>query len=269
MQILRQEGNSIITTEKEVTDGTLWLFDVDGTVTWSKSPVTPVMAGLLRDLLKTRGVVLLGGGTYGQLREQCADHITDGGSLRFSHPFVLAPLSGNSIHTYAAGVWETRYEGPVFGDAEVARITGAIHAALNAVGYTPPETTYGEVIENRGGQVTFSALGQEAPPEEKEKWSAASGGVRLALREELQRRLPDLVVRAGGSTSVDVSRGDKGSGVERIAAVLDIPVGSMLFFGDQLHTHGNDYPVFRTGIDAVSVADPDDTARSIGEIAGR
>jgi phosphomannomutase len=33
-----------------------------------------------------------------------------------------------------------------------------------------PEMVWGELIEDRGSQITFSAIGQQAPLEEKKRW---------------------------------------------------------------------------------------------------
>jgi len=45
----------------------------------------------------------------------------------------------------------------------------ALTKAVAEAGFKP-EKVWGEVIEDRGSQITFSALGQQAPLEEKTKW---------------------------------------------------------------------------------------------------
>jgi hypothetical protein len=45
---------------------------------------------------------------------------------------------------------------------------------------------WGEVIEDRGSQITFSALGQQAPLEEKKKWDA-DFSKRKKMKERLDR----------------------------------------------------------------------------------
>ena len=262
MRVLRRKGDGIAAEERDIRLKTLFLFDVDGTLTESKAAMTESMAEVLRKLLGVCGVAILSAAGHDQLRKQCADHITENDTRRFGHPFVLAPTSGNDIHGYTEGcAWESLYDGPAFGDADVAHIEEAIRKATEEIGYAHPEKTYGEVVENRGKQITFSALGQEAPLEEKIAWNGRNDAVRAELREVLQRMLPEYIVRVGGTTSIDISRGDKGDGVERISRVLDTPVESMLFFGDQLHENGNDHAVFRTGIDAVEVMNHTETER--------
>ncbi len=48
--------------------------------------------------------------------------------------------------------------------------------------------------------------------------------------------LPDLRVRSGGYSSVDVSQHgiDKAYAVRRLAEILDVPVGGIVFVGDRM-----------------------------------
>ena len=47
----------------------------------------------------------------------------------------------------------------------------AFERVLKEIKYILPERVYGEQIEDRGSQITFSVLGQNAPLDEKVKWS--------------------------------------------------------------------------------------------------
>jgi HAD superfamily hydrolase (TIGR01484 family) len=114
----------------------------------------------------------------------------------------------------------------------------------------------GEIIEDRGSQITFSALGQEAMAEDKYAWDP-DGTKKHALRDYAAERLPELEVRVGGSTSVDVTiiGIDKAYGMKRLIEVLEIAKDDILFVGDRLEEGGNDYPVKALGIDTVAVHD--------------
>ena len=65
-------------------------------------------------------------------------------------------------------------------------------------------TPWGERIEDRGSQITFSALGQNAPVEAKEAWDPTNEK-KNRLAQAVATDLPHLAVRSGGSTSVDIS----------------------------------------------------------------
>src|SRR3546814_15025628 len=109
--------------------------------------------------------------------------------------------------------------------------------------------TWGDILEDRGSQITFSALGQRAPLDAKVAWDP-TGEKKNTLREAVAARIPDLEVRSGGSTSVDIThRGiDKAYGMQQLADVTGIPLDDMLFVGDRLDPDGNDYPVLALGV---------------------
>src|SRR3546814_12493686 len=77
-------------------------------------------------------------------------------------------------------------------------------AALDATGFTPEET-WGERIEDRGSQITFSALGQQAPLHAKEVWDP-DFAKRKVIQADLIKRLPGVSINLGGATSVDVTQ---------------------------------------------------------------
>ena len=129
---------------------------------------------------------------------------------------------------------------------------------------------WGERIEDRGSQITFSALGQLAPVEAKEAWDPTNEKKnRLACA--VAAELPNLEVRPGGSSSVDISqRGvDKSFAVRELADILDIEVGQIVFIGDRMEPDGNDYPAAKAGTRAVKVNGPADTVKLCGEIIAR
>lgn len=67
------------------------------------------------------------------------------------------------------------------------------------------EETWGPALEDRGSQVTYSALGQAAPVDAKLAWDP-DNSKKEALRAYAAERLPDLEVRSGGSTSIDITK---------------------------------------------------------------
>ncbi len=122
----------------------------------------------------------------------------------------------------------------------------------------------GETIEDRGSQVTLSALGQEAPREEKAKWDP-DFSKRRQLKAILDPDLPEFTVRMGGTTSIDITRHgiDKGYGIRKLRDELDIAIHEMIFVGDAIFPGGNDYPAKKAGVVSIEVEDPDETKRVI------
>ena len=125
----------------------------------------------------------------------------------------------------------------------------------------------GPIIDDRGTQVTFSALGQQAPAAKKYAWDP-DGSKRRSLRDFAAQRLPDLEVHLGGTTSVDVTNTgiDKAYGMRKLMATVGLATDDILFFGDQLGEGGNDHPVKSLGIDTISVIGWDETALAIHAI---
>jgi hydroxymethylpyrimidine pyrophosphatase-like HAD family hydrolase len=138
-------------------------------------------------------------------------------------------------------------------DDEKARTIGTLEAGARELGLWHPGA-WGDIIEDRGSQITFSALGQQAPVDAKMAWDP-DGAKKRALGAYAAERLPDLEVRGGGSTSIDVTRKgiDKAFGIRRFLDTLSIGVDNLLFVGDRLDEHGNDRPVFDLGVPSVAV----------------
>jgi phosphomannomutase len=233
-------------------------FDLDDTLAASKSPIDPRMADLLVRLLDVAEVCIISGGQFAQFTMQVIDNLTgvDGAALERLH---LMPTCGTQYYRHQSGAWEQIYAENLTND-EKQRALAAVEETARSLGYWESET-WGPILEDRGSQITFSALGQAAPVADKVLWDA-SGVKKAALREAVQALLPDLEVRSGGSTSVDITRRgiDKAYGMNRLAELTGIALADMLFVGDRLDEHGNDYPVKAMGIDCVAVENWKDTA---------
>jgi HAD superfamily hydrolase (TIGR01484 family) len=123
---------------------------------------------------------------------------------------------------------------------------------------------YGEIIEDRGSQITFSALGQNAPAEIKYAWDPTRSK-REAIANAIRKKIPEFDVRVGGATSVDITRKgvNKAYGIMKMAQYLNLTIHDIVFVGDALFYGGNDYPAKTTGVDCVSVKGPEETANLI------
>ena len=147
--------------------------------------------------------------------------------------------------------------------AERDRIRADLEAALRHCVFDIPRT-WGPQIEDRGGQVTLSALGQSAPIAEKLKWDPHQTK-RAKLLAWLAPHADLYSAHIGGATSVDVTRPgiDKAFGVRQLAKTLKIDVADMLFVGDALFAGGNDFPVKAAGVATVAVRDAEESKRVI------
>jgi HAD superfamily hydrolase (TIGR01484 family) len=232
-------------------------FDLDGTLAESKSAITPRMAGLLAGLLDEVDVCIISGGAFPQFDKQVLAHLeASPGELARLH---LMPTCGTAYWRYVDGGWKRLYSEDL-SESQKTEIVDALTEGAKSLGLWE-DKTWGDIVEDRGSQITFSALGQQAPVAAKSAWDP-DGSKKEALRDYAAKRLPDLEVRAGGSTSVDVTaKGiDKAYGMRKLEEQLDISDGDILFVGDMLQPGGNDYPVKEMGIRTHAVGKWEDTA---------
>jgi HAD superfamily hydrolase (TIGR01484 family) len=180
----------------------LIIFDLDGTLAESKSTIDNEMALLLKDLLETRLVAVISGGAFAQFENQFLSNLPI--DEKYLKNLFLFPTSGARFYQRQEGAWIQKYE-HILSPQEQEKIITAFEDACQKIGYTHPEKTWGNIIENRGTQITFSALGQEAPVEEKTAWNKTSDR-RKELMAALKKSLPGLEVRSGGLTSIDVTK---------------------------------------------------------------
>jgi len=106
-----------------------------------------------------------------------------------------------------------------------------------------------------GTKITFSALGQRAPIEEKKKWDP-DFTKRKQLKAQLDQLIPEFSVRLGGTTSVDVTKPgiDKAYGIRKLRETLGIAIPEMIFVGDALFPGGNDHPAKEAGVVSICVS---------------
>lgn len=237
----------------------LIIFDLDGTLAESKSAMDGEMAELLAKLLAVAKVSIISGGDWPQFEKQVLGRLPQTDRLG---DLILLPTCGTKFFQYNGGGWQKLYSEDLSPEQK-ARIKKALEDAVRDTGFQPKQT-WGELIEDRGSQITYSALGQEAPLEAKRTWDP-DFAKRHKIKELLDRTLSDFSVRLGGSTSIDVTLPgiDKAYGIRKLRDVLKIPITEMLFVGDALFPGGNDYPARETGADCVQVRDVEETKRVI------
>jgi len=239
----------------------LIVFDLDGTLAESKSPLDTEMADLLNRLLGIAKVAVISGGDWPQFEKQLISNLDQGQNLQH---LCLLPTCGTKFFQYD-GSWKKLYADDISSDGK-AKIIAAINTALDITGFRA-EKTWGEAIEDRGSQITFSALGQQAPLAEKEKWDP-DFAKRKKIQAEMDKIIPEFSVRLGGTTSVDVTKPgiDKAYGIRKLRDTLGIGINEMIFIGDALFPGGNDYPAKEAGVVSIPVRDPNDTKSVIQAI---
>jgi phosphomannomutase len=236
----------------------LMAFDLDGTLAESKQRVTPQMGGLLSELLSHIPIAILSGAGFQQFEIQFLPAFPN--TDHFDRLYLF-PTNAAACFTFKNGAWKVVYDRS-FNSFEKGRITQAFKESVVEAKLTEPKEIWGERLEDRGAQITFSELGQHAPLEEKEKWHQLHEDERDRLREALVRRLPDFSVLEGGLTTVEVTpKGvSKAYGIRKLIELTGTSVSEMLYVGDALQEGGNDAVVVETGIKTHEVFSPEETA---------
>jgi phosphomannomutase len=242
-------------------------FDLDDTLADSKSPITKQMADLLDRLLRVFQVCVISGGKFEQFEEQLLTHLeSDASTLSALH---IMPTCGTRYLRFdgETKIWTQVYAEDLSADQR-AGIVAALDKGADALGYRAG-TLWGAQIEDRGSQVTFSALGQDAPVASKSAWDPDDSKKRK-LRDYVANLIPEFEVRVGGSTSIDVTRPgiDKAYGIAKLIEMLAVTKADVIFVGDKLGSGGNDHPVKAMGVDCLAVSRWQDTALVIQTILG-
>ena len=239
----------------------LIVFDLDGTLAESKASLDTEMVALLSVLLEIVKVAIISGGDWPQFEKQALANLPNGARLK---NLYILPTCGTKFYQYT-GDWQKLYSED-FTESQKDKIISSLKQAIESSGFNVAKV-WGEMIEDRGSQITLSALGQLAPIDEKKKWDP-DFAKRKKIKSLLDQHIPEFSVRLGGTTSIDVTKPgiDKAYGIRKLRDTLGIAISEMVFIGDALFPGGNDYPAKEAGVVSIRVRDPNETKRVIEAI---
>lgn len=234
-------------------------FDLDGTLTESKQPMTAEIAELIDKLCAKYKVAIISGGSFQRFMEQFVHQLKNTTNL------ILLPTSGSCRYEFDKDTkdWKQTYSHP-FLQGIKEKVIEEFKKIISDKTFEIPEKHFGPYVEDRGNQITLSALGQNAPNEEKKLWDPHSIK-RLKIRERLENFIPEIDAHIGGMTSVDVlPKGfDKAVGLKLLLEDSALSTKDMLFIGDSVFEGGNDYSPLKAGIETIGVKGPDETEKVI------
>ncbi len=249
-------------------------FDLDNTLAESKSPIPDVMSNGLRRLLEKYDVCIISGGSFVQFEKQVISRLDV--SVELLAKLHIMPTCGTRYYRFDVidKYWRMIYHNDLTIDQK-QRIRKAIEDGAKQLGLWE-ENPYGDIIEDRESQMTYSALGQDIGEQlgeegikRKYEWDP-SKKKRNMLRDLIAPMLDDVEVRVGGITSLDVTLPgvDKAYGITKLIEELGISKEEILFVGDMLQEDGNDYPVKAMGVATIEVRNYNDTPFVIEGILG-
>jgi phosphomannomutase len=234
-------------------------FDLDGTLAESKQPISQRTAKFLTSLAYDYEIAIVTGGTMKQIQTQVLDRLPDWVQSKMH----LMPCSGAEYFRFG----ETLYRN-LISKKEKAVMIPMVTGLLKQMGYWI-ENPAGDIIEDRGSQITISALGQKAKLKNKEDWDPF-GTKRRDIRDNVKRMFPEYSVRVGGLTSVDISitNIDKEYAIKELLEWNQFETSEVLYVGDKFRPGENDYPALLAGVTCLRVTSCTDTPRVVSKFIG-
>jgi phosphomannomutase len=232
-------------------------FDLDKTLTASRSPMREDHRPLFEHLVNERDVVVVTGGTVEQIREQITP--------QFDHRYFTLAQSGNEAYAKDGTL--------LWSEVLDARQLDAIMEFIGKLRghFAVAVRDEGDIVENRGAQVAYSVLGFHEDIDKKYAFDPDEKRRQAALEHFATDRSALLaigveVVPAGTTNFSFIPAGKhKGFNVERLRAFMHWNKDECLYVGDALFPGGNDAVVIGF-VPTHAVKDPDDTFRFISSV---
>ena len=215
----------------------IFIFDVDGTLTPSRLPMTKEFQKFFKQWIKKNKFYLVTGSDLPKLQEQmCFYDIEAEGIFTCCGNQFWKP-DPSIVNTSAELIYDNKFE-----------MTNKLKSSLEVMlmGSQYPHR-YGNHIEYRGSMVNFSVVGRNCTQEQREEyyeWDKEKGE-RRKMSIFLKNKFKDLDAVIGGQISIDIY--PKGMDKSQILNVIEqerlVPPNEYIFIGDGIENGGNDYPL--------------------------
>lgn len=205
----------------------IYIFDMDGTLTPARQPMTPDFIRRFLPWLKAHLAYVAAGSNYEKVTEQLP-------------PVIISSFSG--IYSSMGNVFHQKgqeiYRNEIALKKELLQTLERFRRNTEYQG-----KLFGNYLELRPGMLNFSVLGRNCPFAERAKyneWDAAQHE-REKIVAELNENFPEYEASVGGKISIDIVT--KGGGKSQIAhRVREMyPNHKIIFVGDRTDKGGNDY----------------------------
>ena len=195
-------------------------------------------------MLGTVKVAIISGAAWSQFEKQVLAILPHDHHL---NSLSLLPTCDTKYYRFD-GVWKKLYSED-FSAEDAKRIASLLNQAVDRTGCWAVKR-WGDLIEDRGSQITFSGLGQEAPLVEKAKWDP-NFAKRQKIEAVLEPMNPGFSIRLAGATSIDATGPgiDKAYAIRKLKETLGIAIAEMIFVGDAIFPGGDDYPAKQAGVE--------------------
>ena len=201
-----------------------YIFDVDGTLTPSRSRITEEFLPFFNQFIEKNDVYLVTGSDRVKTLEQVTPEI-------YNKCKRVYNCSGSDVYEGDKNVYRDDWELP-------KEVESFLYDELD---YSQFMIRNGNHIERRPGGVNFTILGRAEDPfigrDRYVEWDRQTNE-RHDIAERIRNQFPDLTVAVGGQTGLDI--GPKGADKSQILRDFSED-DELYFFGDRTEKGGNDY----------------------------
>ncbi len=233
-------------------------FDMDNTVTPSRSAVEDDMREILVKLGEQADVAIVSGGSEAQIWRQMTDYFKD--------KISFMAQNGNNAFSHEVGkyLWKRTLSSEE--KKEILDHIGKIKSRYGGLIASFQKETDEKLIEDRGCQISFSFVGHNAPLADKVKFDP-KGETRLNILKEIPLVSETVQVKLGGTTCFDYNQFGKNKGYNIVEWLkyFGWKPEDVLYVGDALFPGGNDDTVLGV-CDTLQVSGPAETFTAIEKI---
>lgn len=222
-------------------------FDMDQTIAPARQPILPEMYAYLSSL--PQDIIIVSGQEVDNIEWQ-SDNLP---------AFVMGQNGNHAVALDGTELWNV----PL---AEHHRTEILDHISEIVELLEHPLKHEWNPIEDRGTQITFSPVGNTAPVDIKKAYDP-DRSKRLSLLDKIPFASQDLIIKIGGSTSLDYLHKDrhKGTNVQKLIDLMHWDKEECVYFGDGLYPGGNDEAVIGV-IETIPVDDHLDCFNKLHEL---
>lgn len=233
-------------------------FDMDNTLTHSRTPIEDDMKEALGQLLGPVDVVVVSGGEETRMWKQMTDY--------FRGKISFLVQNGNNGYSHKKGkyLWERRL--PSEEKNEILKHIASIEKKYGDLIERFRKEDRNKLTEDRGCQISFSFVGHNALLADKRRFDP-DGSVRLGILKALPLNSRQVDAKLGGTTCFDYNQlgKNKGYNIGEWMKYFGWRSEDVLYVGDALFPGGNDDSVFGC-CDTLQVSGPAETLAVIRKI---
>lgn len=225
-----------------------FFFDVDNTLTRSRSEVSSEMVKAMDKLTEQADLIAVSGAEEVQIWKQLTD--------AFKSKLYILAQNGN--YARLPGAKDTIWAEDLT-DSMRRDIDKHILAIRERFSILFDNVNEDDLVQDRGCQVGFSLYGHNAPVEEKERFDP-DRSLRKRILKEVPFESSEVEIKIGGTTTFDYfkSGSNKGVNVDRLIKYMDWKHDDCIYIGDGLSEGGNDESVIGV-CDTLPVSDYKET----------